>query len=118
MCDISHMIRLRINRLACAIVIAIGLCGCKSLTVYHGWGIVNNTDHILVVYQDGEMIAKMPPGTVTRLVQPVFAGEASLVSVSAYNGESDYRGADSYTFSKFAPYNWQINHVHKQEDTR
>ena len=112
------MIRLRINRLACAIVIAIGLCGCKSLTVYHGWGIVNNTDHILVVYQDGEMIAKMPPGTVTRLVQPVFAGEASLVSVSAYNGESDYRGADSYTFSKFAPYNWQINHVHKQEDTR
>jgi hypothetical protein len=52
------------------------------------------------------------------LEQPFFSGEASLVSVTAYNTGSDYRGADSYTFSRFAPYNWQINHVHKQEDIR
>jgi len=106
----------RIKVLACFIGIALGLCGCSSLTIYHGWGIVNNTDFILIVHQDGKLVGKMPPGTTFRLEQHICSGEFSLVTVAAYNTGSDFRGADSYTFSKFAPYNWQIDHIHKRND--
>lgn len=114
----EHAILHRVKLLACCLGICLGLCGCQTI-MRPGWGIMNNTGHDLVVYQDAKLIAKMPPGTVINLGYPMFLyREFSLVNVAAYDSYGGYRGGNSYTFSKFAPYNWQIDHVYRQEYTQ
>jgi hypothetical protein len=110
----------RFKRLACFLAIALGLCGCATpVKVSPGWSIMNNTGYILVAYQDGEMMAKMPPGTAIVLKRNLFSlKEFSSVNLAAYSEDGSYQGANSYLFSKFAPYNWQINNVHRQEFTQ
>ena len=79
---------------------------------------MNNTGYVLVVYQDGELRAKMPPGSAVAIKHRYLLREFSSISVAAYDESGTYQGAESYTFSKFVPYNWQLDHIHRQEFTR
>lgn len=108
----------RVKCLACFVGIALGLCGCSSVQISPGWAIMNNTGFILMVYQDGKLAHKLPPGTVTRITHSLFLyNDYCLVNVAAYDSGGGYHGAKSYTFCKFAPYNWQINNVEEQRVT-
>lgn len=101
------------NRLAIALLSLVLLAtGCAT---YPGWAVVNNTGYTVVVTQDGKVAADLRPGQTVTL-RSGWA-EASLVSVIAYDGSS-YVGANTYTFSRFAPYNWQVDHVFKPEGAR
>lgn len=102
-----------------AVILALVCSGCttvvtpagdKSTYLNSNWGIVNNTGYDLDVFQDGAKIASLTPGQVLTL-PPATWREASLVSVSAY-AFGQYVGANSYTFSRYTVYNWQIDHVH------
>ena len=85
-------------------------CGEKTTYINSPWGVVNNTTYELDVFQDGAKIARLTPGQAI-MIPPVGWREASMVSVSAYE-KGHYMGANSYTFSRFAPaYNWQIDQV-------
>lgn len=75
------------------------------------WGIVNNTVYELDIFQDGVKIARIVPGQVLAIGRPMWK-DSSLVSVSAYSGDY-YVGANSYTFSIYTAYNWQIDSVQK-----
>lgn len=90
--------------------------GEKSTYINSNWGIINNTAYDLDVIQDGAKIAKLTPGQSMTL-PPAFWREASLVSVAA-RSQGHYVGANSYTFSRYTVYNWQIDYVIKPEGTR
>jgi len=90
--------------------------GEKTTFINSNWGVVNNTGFDLDVIQDGAKIARLSPGQSIPL-PPVCWKEASLVSVSAYS-DGRYMGANTYTFSKWTIYNWQVDHVFAPEGAR
>lgn len=98
--------------MAC-VALFLGLGGCATCP---GWGIVNNTGYTITVTQDGAKIADLRPGQ-TVVLRPRSWGEASLVSVSAFR-DGRYMGANSYTYSRYTPYNWQIDHVFTPEGSQ
>ena len=108
-----------------AAALALLAAGCTTVVTPTGrsvwylnsnWGVINNTYYELDVFQDGAHIAKLQPGQSVTL-PPIMWREASLVSVSAYSG-GRYVGANSYTFSIYTVYNWQVDHVFSPEGAR
>jgi len=84
-----------------------------SYFIPSGQGVINNTGYNLDVFQDCVKLARLMPGQVLQL-PPKF--HPSLVSVSAYDIDGGYHGANSYTF--YGTYNWQIDHVQRPEGNR
>jgi hypothetical protein len=93
---------------ACLVAILV-LTGCQFP---NRWGVVNNTRYTLVVTQDGAPCAKLAPGKTVALPQ-TFGRTDSMVGVTAYDGEI-YIGADTYIFSYYRTYLWQIDRVERQ----
>jgi hypothetical protein len=105
-----------IKRAAVWIGLLLGLLLISGCATSPGWGVVNNTGYRLTVVQDGKIAAELIPGQTTYL--RASWREASLVSVLAYDTRTNYIGANTYTFSQFAPYNWQVDHVFVPEGAR
>lgn len=107
-----------IRRIAIIFAILIGLVATMSgCATRPGWGVVNNTGYRVVVTQDGKIAAHLQPGQTVELISTAWR-EPSLVNVVAYDAFTNYVGVNTYTFSRFAPYNWQVDHVFKPEGAR
>lgn len=115
---ISEQSKMRsFKRTAFIVAVVVGLTMLSGCTTAPGWGIVNNTGYNVNVVQDGKVKASLAPGQAIELVSKAWR-DPSLVSVVAYDSATNYVGANSYTFSRYTYYNWQVDHVFKPEGAR
>lgn len=96
-----------VKRIALILAIMLALSGCATAP---GWGVVNNTGYNVVVTQDGKIAAHLKPGQTVELLSLSWR-EPSLVSVLAYDASTNYVGVNTYTFSRYRAYNWQVDHI-------